>query len=1118
MRRIVRWSMVIVILAIATLGRPTSQIDASSFAVTNTNDIGLGSLRQAILDANANAGADTIRFNIPGAGPHTIQPLSALPTITGPLALDGTTQPGYAGTPIIELDGSLAGPGANGLHITAGNTKVRRIVINRFTGSGIVIETNGGNLIVGSYIGTDVTGMAALPNAGNGISIAEAPENVIGGPKSGGRNIISGNGGHGIALFGTADNVVVGNFIGTSENGTGALGNGANGIDAFLGDRNFVGGPSPGEGNLISANVGDGIRVDMFADLEIQGNLIGTDGVGSAELGNSGAGINVVGAFTHASIGGTVGISIGGPCTGACNLISGNGGFGISSDPPFVSILGNHIGADVIGTSPIGNANGGIVIGPGGTIGGPLAEERNVIVGNGGFGIEATSNIEFLGSHIEGNFVGVDVTGAATLGNLGPGIHTFGGLHTIKGNVVSGNAVGIHVAGGGTFPGDSVVGNFIGADSSGVIDLGNLADGVLVSGSRHRIGGSGVGEANIIAFNRGSGVAVATGTQNSITSNSTFDNVGLGIDLDGDGTTLNDPGDTDVGVNNLQNFPDLALAEIDVAGDLMIDYSVDSAPSSSTYPLLIQFFVADVDGEEGETFIGSDIYDMVDAQSPKTANLGTATLLGVAESDLIVSTATDDLGNTSEVSASATLETPVDLSIIKRVSNPTPAEGALIAYRIRVTNNSPSVDATGVMVADLLPAGVTHVQDNGRGTYDPISGVWNVGVVPASGRVTLAIRVFVDAGTAGQTITNNAEVTAADQADPDSTNDSDSVDINVMVEVAVEMTAYRPQTEFFQRSEIADDEEEVPGAGIRANGDDDDGNGTPDREDTSVAAEDDLIEVTLEVNLISPPDIEYVLVRGNSNIKVWEQPDKSAPILDANDEQALDFGETRRTVWVESASGGSADLEFVARSTIDGSVLSADVTHFFSFTSVIIVLGGEDQVPSDPHGTFQSAIDLYSQGYDVHMYDEDVVSPTVGGGAAQEEVESALRDRGVTEVAIFGYSHGGGSTHDLAERLGGANISFTAYVDGIGQDGIIPIGAETRLPPGTQYHANYYQRSTFLLNGVAVTGAAFNCNVNVEPCDGLPAGWGADLRHGTIDDDTDVRNGVLDKLTARVLR
>src|SRR5207237_607310 len=136
----------------------------SSFTVTNTNDLGAGSLRQAILDANANAGADAITFNIAGAGIHTIAPTSALPSITDPVVIDATSQPGYSGSPLLEIDGSQAGSGVSGFIISAGSSTVEGFAINRFGAAGIVIESNGSDLIQGNYIGTDATGTVALGN------------------------------------------------------------------------------------------------------------------------------------------------------------------------------------------------------------------------------------------------------------------------------------------------------------------------------------------------------------------------------------------------------------------------------------------------------------------------------------------------------------------------------------------------------------------------------------------------------------------------------------------------------------------------------------------------------------------------------------------------------------------------------------------------------------------------------------------------------------------------------------------------------------------------------------------------------------------------------------------
>src|SRR5450432_4596952 len=155
-----------------------SRLGAATFPVTNTADSGPGSLRQAILSANANPGLDTISFAIPGSFLHTIAPTSALPQITDPVAIDGTSQPGYAAdAPVIELSGASAGTGVDGLHVSAGGTVITGIVINGFHpvflgggGNGIVLETAGSNQVVSCFIGTNPAGTAAVGNAA-GISI-----------------------------------------------------------------------------------------------------------------------------------------------------------------------------------------------------------------------------------------------------------------------------------------------------------------------------------------------------------------------------------------------------------------------------------------------------------------------------------------------------------------------------------------------------------------------------------------------------------------------------------------------------------------------------------------------------------------------------------------------------------------------------------------------------------------------------------------------------------------------------------------------------------------------------------------------------------------------------------
>src|SRR2546423_2326830 len=120
-----------------------SRVLLSTFTVTNTNDSGAGSLRQAILDANKTTTADTINFAI-GSGAKTITPLSHLPGVEQPLTIDGTTQPGFAGKPIIEINGASAGSGAYGLKLIGSANVVKRPIINRLSGDRSVIYTHGG--------------------------------------------------------------------------------------------------------------------------------------------------------------------------------------------------------------------------------------------------------------------------------------------------------------------------------------------------------------------------------------------------------------------------------------------------------------------------------------------------------------------------------------------------------------------------------------------------------------------------------------------------------------------------------------------------------------------------------------------------------------------------------------------------------------------------------------------------------------------------------------------------------------------------------------------------------------------------------------------------------------
>src|SRR4051794_29469953 len=93
---------IFVLLAFTCLSLP---LRSATLIVTNLSNSGKGSLSQAISDANTNANSDMIAFALAGAGVKTINLSNSLPPILYPVTIDGTTQPGYAGKPLIELNG-----------------------------------------------------------------------------------------------------------------------------------------------------------------------------------------------------------------------------------------------------------------------------------------------------------------------------------------------------------------------------------------------------------------------------------------------------------------------------------------------------------------------------------------------------------------------------------------------------------------------------------------------------------------------------------------------------------------------------------------------------------------------------------------------------------------------------------------------------------------------------------------------------------------------------------------------------------------------------------------------------------------------------------------------------
>ena len=246
----------------------TSTAAATILTVTNTLDSGAGSLRQAILDSNAfGPGPNTVDFDVAPAGDQTITVLSALPPVTVPVVLDGTTQPGFVGSPVIELEGTSAGVGVDGLVVTAGSSTIKGLVIANFGGSGVVLTTNGGNVVEGDFIGTTISGLTAAGNLGDGVRVTSSG-NAVGVFTAGGWNIIANNGGYGVSVTSAADNAISSTSLYLNGAGGIALGPGANGDPATpsIGGASSDGMTTTIQGTLTAAP-NTAYRIEFFSDL-----------------------------------------------------------------------------------------------------------------------------------------------------------------------------------------------------------------------------------------------------------------------------------------------------------------------------------------------------------------------------------------------------------------------------------------------------------------------------------------------------------------------------------------------------------------------------------------------------------------------------------------------------------------------------------------------------------------------------------------------------------------------------------------------------------------------------------------------------------------------------------
>lgn len=465
------WMLVLLALCLGWIVSPGTAAPAAPFTVNDAGDQpdaspGNGdcattgavcTLRAAIEEANALPGHDTISI-----GALTIEPGSALPSISDQLTLRGTINQ-------TRLDGSTAG-NAEGLALTADGCIIQGLIIENFSATGILIESNdniigvdgdgsndsgeGNSIQNNSQDGISISGTGnrvagnsigvAQPNAYHGILLTGASNTLIGTDGDGvsdslERNTIAGNGKAGIYLQESTANTIAGNFIGISSV---AVPNGDDGIHLADSDANIIGTNGDGlgdwsEGNLISGNGDAGVWVEGN-DNVIAGNRIGTNLSGDQARPNGLDGVTI-----EDSTGNRIGTNGDGVSDEAeANLISGNG---TDNDTPAYgvqlyfadgnTVAGNIIGADLNGAFSIQSLWGGILIEAGsqniiGTNGDGVSdlEERNLISGNNGAGVSIIrrSGENARENVVAGNYIGVSADGQQALPNS-RGVYIEGG-------------------------------------------------------------------------------------------------------------------------------------------------------------------------------------------------------------------------------------------------------------------------------------------------------------------------------------------------------------------------------------------------------------------------------------------------------------------------------------------------------------------------------------------------------------------------------------------------------------------------------------------------------------------------------------------------------------------
>jgi parallel beta-helix repeat protein len=528
----------------------------ATITVNTTADVfvrGFITLRQAINAANGLPPGTIINFNIGNGGPKTIVPLTPLPSITEPVTIDGTTQPGFdpsSPQPIIAIDGSgLKGTrfaGADGLDVLGGNSTIRGLAIDNFGGNGLYLAYYGNDAVQLNYLGIGLDGTTLEGNGEDGLLIDGITGVTVGPPQqtfsqvnpASYRNVISANGANGIHLVGVSSSsssmygaptpyaVIDSNYIGTNRNGTAifgySVGNHQAGILLDSATTNV-----DVRNNTISCNLADGVLVEYQSTANIiANNKIGVAADGRTTVSNDGSGINLNG-FADGNI-------------VAGNILSGNkvDGITIQNNSNFNQLEDNQIGTIASGTVAIGNGRNGVTIfnssdnqvGVLPALSLPGYDGPNVISGNHANGVQVIGLLNMTGSQsyalaagsgpnlIQSNRIGTDLNGALALPNGVDGVAIDGGSTTTlsEGNVISGNPrANVEVtpssqssATGSILISSNRIGTTI-AGSASILNRPSTGVGIAVDGVSHVIiGGVAATDANVISGNPDGGLRI----------------------------------------------------------------------------------------------------------------------------------------------------------------------------------------------------------------------------------------------------------------------------------------------------------------------------------------------------------------------------------------------------------------------------------------------------------------------------------------------------------------------------------------------------------------------------------------------------------------------------------